>query len=339
MNKRIRKKKKKQSNRQNILKDVTSTNISQDMTNKKHTIDIELIIKQTKNGNKLEYINLIISIVIAVIGFILTYHSNQIYQRQKEIQEKAASPAIDISVILKEESNEYKSEIVDKFIVNNVGGTADYIDCYVRPFFLVDYCELESGEELFSDGVIVPIISYSETMVKNENIGFRSGEIAHISANRNLLNIVDNLKKWKIFEVDPKDLGNKEIVHISIGYFLEINCQDLFENEWTEYYSCFPGYDEIYKEFPDQYNTEFGITKIKEDDDIFDIVKSCFGGGKIMPARFEYENRSSDEDNYIKLLNAFKKNCDKQLFYDIMPYGEYDLIEYDDGHVEVKHVK
>ncbi len=341
MNKRIRKK--RQSMKQNILKDVKSDNnginISKNMqTKKNNNIGIKLSIKQTKNKNILEYVKLLISIVIAIIGFILTNRSNAIYKRQKEIQEKQISPAIDISVILKEESDEYRNELVDKFIVNNVGGIADYIDCYVRPFFLVDYSKLESGEELFSDGVIVPIKSYTVPVITNENIGFRSGEIARIFANKNLLDIVDNIKQWKNFEVDPKDLDNKKIVHISIGYFLEIDCQDLFKKEWTEYYSCFPGYDAIYGEFPNRYDTEIGITKI-EDDDIIDIVEGCFGGGKIMPTCFIYENGTSNEDNFRKLLNAFEENYDNQLFYDIMPSGEYDFIEYEDGHCEVKHAK
>lgn len=344
MKKRIRKKRKKSVYKRKHIKRCKNgnSNTSKNRQTKKNSnIDNKSPIEQTKNKNILEYVKLCISIVIAIIGFILTNRSNEIYKSQKEIQEKQISPAIDISVILKDESNEYMNEVIDKFTINNVGGIANYIDCSVRPFFLVDYYELESGEELISDRVIVPIKSYTVPMITNEKIGFRSGEIARIYANRNLLDIVDNMKQWQNFEVDPNLLNNKKIFQISIGYFLEIDCQDLFKKEWTEYYSCFPGYDTIYEGLPGEYDTEFGVTKIEEDDDnnIIDIVESCFGGGTIMETDFIYENGKSIENNYRQFLNAFLENYDKEFFYDTMQSGEYDLLEDKDGHLEVKHVK
>ena len=110
----------------------------------------------------LDYIQVISSIVFAIVGIIMSCQSNSIYERQKEIQEKTISPAIDISVVLKDNSEEYATDIVDRFIVKNVGGIANYVDCSVRPFFLTHYSEFISGEETFTDGVIVPIISYTD---------------------------------------------------------------------------------------------------------------------------------------------------------------------------------
>lgn len=150
--------------------------------------------------------------------------------------------------------------------------------------------------------------------------------------------IVDNLKQWEYFKVDPKDLDNKKVVQVSIGYFIEIDCQDLFQKEWTEYYSCFPGYDAIYGDLPDVFDTEFGVTKIAEDDNLLDVVKACFGekeGG----GAFIYENGRSFEENYRQFLDLFEENYDKQFYYDIPQEGELHLIEYEDGHMEVKRVK
>lgn len=306
----------------------------------KHIKTCHVFLNIKTDNKRVEKIKLITSIFLSVIGLLLTVQSNKIYKKQKEIQEKQFNPAIDISVVLKEGVEEEKAEIVDKFIVNNVGGIAEYIECDVRPFFYVCYSESEFGEDLFSDGVIVPIISYTEPVIANEKVGFRFGDISHIYANKNLLFITESMKRWKDFEVDSKSISGKKIAYIAIGYFLNIYCEDLFGEDWEEYYVCFPGYDIKYCEFPDSSETEIGAMKINEDDeDILDIAKICFGGEKIKPSCFVYERGKSDKKNYENFLYSFLDNCDKELFYNVMHSGTYDLIENENGEYEVKREK
>lgn len=327
MNKRNRKKGKNQSMKQRILEDLKNDNDISAQTDKDSDKVIHLFIEPTRSSNTLEYAKLFISILIAAIGFILTMRSNAIYKMQKEIQEKQISPAIDISVTLKEEFYGSMNEIIDKLTVHNVGGIAEHIDCYVRPFFLVYFREVESGEEGFSDaGVVIPIRSFTVPVMANESIGLRSGEIARIYANENLLYLADTIRQWEFYGIDPK------IFRISIGYFLKIDYQDLFQKEWTEYYSCFPGYNVTYGKFPDMLGTAFGVTKIAEEDDAIDIVKTCFavGGTGETVGEFIYENGASFDENYIQFFNLFSENYDKNFYYNIPQSGEFDPIEFED---------